>query len=219
MNRNLIALFAGACLLAACSKSNNYSSVVPVNPGATTPTTPPVTTVDSPVVPPVISPAYITYLIKKGNNYCEGNAYPIGTFKKVRFKAIFDSSCIYTNVIANNQYDINKLFGFSDSATHHQQNSARFGWNWEGGKMHIHAYCYVHAQRQYKELGTVPLNAAQDFQIEVLPGKYVFTLNGKADTMNRGSLQTEAIGYKLYPYFGGDEPAPHDVRIKLLELQ
>jgi hypothetical protein len=28
-------------------------------------------------------------------------------------------------------------------------------------------------------------------------------------------MDTIAAGYKLVPYFGGDEPAPHDMQIKV----
>lgn len=162
---------------------------------------------------------FTTYLIKAGKNYCEGNSYPLSSIKSLRFKAIFDSSCIYTNVNPVNQADINKLYGFADSNVFHQINSARFGWNWMNGAMHIHAYCYVSTVRMYKELGTVPLNTEVDCSIDVVPGNYIFTLNGKRDTMLRASQDTVAVGYKLYPYFGGDETAPHDVRIMIKELQ
>jgi len=162
---------------------------------------------------------FTTYLIKAGKNYCEGNSYPPTSLKSLKFKVIFDSSCVYTNVDPVNQADINKLYGFADSNVFHQINSARFGWNWMNGVMHIHAYCYVSTVRMYKELGTVPLNREVDCAIDVLPGRYIFTLNGKRDTMLRSSQDTVAVGYKLYPYFGGDETAPHDVRIKIREMK
>ncbi|HRO42041.1 MAG TPA: hypothetical protein PL009_04370 [Flavipsychrobacter sp.] len=161
---------------------------------------------------------FITYLIRAGNNFCDNNSYPTAALTSLKFKALFDSSCIYATVDPNNQADINKLYGFADSNTFHQTNSARFGWNWMNGEMHIHAYCYVSTVRMYKELGTVPLNTEIDCRLDVLPGKYIFTLNGKSDTMLRASQEVVAKGYKLYPYFGGDEPAPHDIKIKVKEI-
>lgn len=170
------------------------------------------------VSPVVIQDSFKTYFIKQGNNYCDNNDYALTQYTFMHFRAILDSSCIYTTVDPNNQADINKLFGFADCASHHQTNSARFGWNWENGAMHIHAYCYAGTVRSYKELGTVALGKAFDCKLYVLPDKYIFELEGKKDTMMRGCPDNTAIGYKLLPYFGGDEPAPHDVRVKIREM-
>jgi predicted small lipoprotein YifL len=166
----------------------------------------------------VVSDSFISYLIKKGNNYCENNAYASTAYTSIHFRAILDSSCIYTTQDPANQEDINKLYGFADCSSFHQSNSARFGWDWYQGQMHIHAYCYDNTVRSYKELGTVPLNQAFDCVLTVLPGKYIFTLNGKSDTMSRGCTDVIANGYKLLPYFGGDEPCPHDLRVKIREM-
>lgn len=182
-------------------------------------TQPPTNSTDTSDADTVVTDTFITYLILRGNNYCEGNSYPIYLQSSLRFKAIFDSSCIYTNADPINQADINKLYGFSDCQTLHHANSARFGWNWMNGKLHIHAYCYVDSVRQYKELGVVDLNKEIDCSIDLLPGKYVFTLNGKKDTMERHCSDTTAYGVKLFPYFGGDEPAPQDVRIRIKEVK
>lgn len=166
----------------------------------------------------IIQDSFKTYNIKNGNNYCDNNDYALSQYTFLHFRAILDSSCIYSTVDPTNQADINKLFGFADCASHHQTNSARFGWNWENGAMHIHAYCYAGTVRSYKELGTVALNKAFDCKLYVLPDKYIFELDGKKDTMTRGCADNTAIGYKLLPYFGGNEPAPHDVRVKIREM-
>lgn len=162
--------------------------------------------------------SFKTYIIRKSNNYCDNNDYALTQYTFLHFRAILDSSCIYATVDPTNQADINKLFGFADCASHHQTNSARFGWNWENGVMHIHAYCYAGTLRNYKELGTVALNKAFDCKLYVLPDKYIFELEGKKDTMTRGCTDNAAIGYKLLPYFGGNEPAPQDVRVKIREM-
>jgi len=36
--------------------------------------------------------------------------------------------------------------------------------------------------------------------------------------MSRASTTTEAEGYKLFPYFGGDESAPHTISIWMQEF-
>lgn len=163
---------------------------------------------------------FVSYLILAGQNFCVGNIYPVDTFYGMRFQAIFDSSCIYANADPSNQADINKLMGFSDSASHHQQNSARFGWNWQNGALRVYAYCYRSGVRQSYELGTVSLNEPHEFNIELRAGQYFFSVDNKYFTlMERAAQEPYAYGYKLLPYFGGDEPAPHDVRIQVRELK
>lgn len=161
--------------------------------------------------------SYKTYIIKKGNNYSDGNAVSLGSRSFLRFKAILDSSCIYQTVLPANQEDINKLFGFSDCMSHHHTNSARFGWNWDNGALRIHAYCYADGKRAYKEIGTVKVNEEFDCSLTLQPKKYIFSLNGKTVEMDRGCDNDKATGYKLYPYFGGNEPAPQDIYIKIKE--
>lgn len=213
----VLALFL--CAFGACKKTENTPT--PPNDGNQTDTAllgAPVGKNISGEDPGFEFAPFITYLIRAGNNYCDNNVYTPLTTKGLKFKVIFDSSCIYTTVDPNNQADINKLYGFADNNSLHQANSARFGWNWMNGQMYLHAYCYVNTVRMYKELGTVALNKEVECALDVLPGKYIFTVNGKRDTMMRESMDTVAVGYKLLPYFGGDEPAPHDIRIQIKEL-
>ena len=46
---------------------------------------------------------------------------------------------------------------------------------------------------------------------------YLFSVEEKSVTLPRLSTTAMAKGYRLYPYFGGDETAPHDVRIWIKE--
>jgi hypothetical protein len=42
-------------------------------------------------------------------------------------------------------------------------------------------------------------------------------VNDKTTAMPRTSKAAVAKGYKLFPYFGGDETAPHDINIWVKE--
>jgi len=136
-----------------------------------------------------------------------------------KFQAKFDSSAVYESLDRENQYDINKLYGFADNNAQHQQYSARFGWNWYDGTLHIHAYTYNAGQVAYKEITTVPVGAIIDYSIEVTATEYIFTVNGATQKMPRLSATAKATGYQLYPYFGGNETAPHDVNIWIKETK
>ncbi len=162
---------------------------------------------------------FTVYNIQKDKNYCDNNDYPIlREVEQLNFLVVFDSSCIYTNVLPENQADINKLMGFSDCETHHQTNSARFGWNWMDGKLYLYAYCYRDKNRIYKNLGPVALYTKHHLRLSVTDYNYIFEVNGKTDTMPRHCSGNSIYGYQLLPYFGGDEPAPHDICIRIKYL-
>ncbi|MGI8584585.1 MAG: hypothetical protein ACR2KX_20540 [Chitinophagaceae bacterium] len=42
-------------------------------------------------------------------------------------------------------------------------------------------------------------------------------MNGFTDSLLRTSTTVKANGFKLYPYFGGDETAPHNIYIWIKE--
>jgi len=161
---------------------------------------------------------FVTYTIKAGSHEVENNSNALFTSSSLRFQAIFDSSCIYRTVVPENQNDINKLMGFSDCSSQHQTNSARFGWNWRDNALRIYAYNYVDGQRQEKELGTVELGKTTSFSMKTSGNSYTFTFNGIETTMPRQCSGGTGVSYKLLPYFGGNEPAPHEIKIKIRTL-
>jgi hypothetical protein len=162
---------------------------------------------------------FTEYVIEAGANYTTANGYkPISNRKEMHFLALLDSNCIYTSANPANQGDINKLYGFSDCNSTHQESSARVGWNWNGHAFDLYAYCYVNSNRQSKLLGSVQPMQQLDLSIRITENKYIFLINGKEGTMDR-ECSTESIeGYQLYPYFGGDEPAPHRMTVYIKEL-
>ena len=135
----------------------------------------------------------------------------------LQFVAIFDDSAMYETQTLENQHDINKLYGFSDCTSQHHRNSARFGWRWYNDRLEILAYTYVHGERQSRFMGTVTLNEPHAYGIALAGGEYVFTLDGTVARMPRGCDGNGGIKYMLWPYFGGDETAPHDIRILVSE--
>ena len=166
----------------------------------------------------IVSTTFIKYTIKKGENYSDASSYAATSYSELNFIAKFDSSAIYSNVIAENQYDINKLYGFADNNSTHQQFSARIGWRWSDKALRLFGYVYNDGIRSSKELGIVAIGTENSCSIKVNAKTYVFSLNGKIDSLSRTSTTAKAIGYKLYPYFGGDETAPHMINIWIKEL-
>lgn len=159
----------------------------------------------------------IEYKIKKGEQYSEGTLYKQVELSALRFTVRFDSSSIYQTASQNNQYDINKLYGFSDNNEFHHQYSARFGWRWSDNALRLFAYVYNNGVRQSEEIGIIPIGKDVNCSIEADGTQYIFKLNDIKKTLPRLSTTPKAKGYMLYPYFGGDEYAPHDIRIWIMD--
>lgn len=175
--------------------------------------------VDNTVISDTSPTAFTLYSIKKGQQYCDQSTFFPVEYAELKFVVKFDSSAIYNSIDANNQYDINKLYGFSDNDSLHQVYSARFGWRWSDKALRIFAYVYNKGVRNSKELGTVAIGAENDCSIKVTGGHYIFSLNNHSDTLLRSATTHKGRGYRLYPYFGGDELAPHDITILIKEIK
>lgn len=161
---------------------------------------------------------FVKYTIQQGNHYCDGNTFRQIKLTEMKFAARFDSTAIYQTVSAENQYDINKLYGFADNNAHHQQYSARFGWRWSDGALRLFAYIYNAGQLASKELTTVPIGANITCSIKVTSANYLFIVNDVTTQLPRMATTETAEGYQLYPYFGGDEAAPHQINIWIKNL-
>lgn len=176
------------------------------------------TAAKAPNVSSTASNQFTPYTILKGQQYCDKSTYQAVKYEQLSFVVKFDSSAIYQTIRKDNQGDINKLFGFSDNNAQHQQYSARFGWRWSNNALRLFAYTYNNSVRSWKELGTIDIGTENSCSIKVSDSTYIFTLNGKSATMPRESKTVKAEGYKLFPYFGGDEMAPHTITIQIKEL-
>lgn len=144
--------------------------------------------------------------------------YESAELESLKFKALFDSSAIYQSTEAVNQAEINKLYGLSDCNSYHHTNSARFGWRWYENKLEIWAYCFENGVSSASFVDTVALNQFYQYSIRFAKNKYVFELNNKVVEMPR-LCEEKALGYKLFPYFGGEEAAPKDISIWIEEVQ
>jgi hypothetical protein len=160
---------------------------------------------------------FVDHYIAKGQNNSNKNGYKSITLSQMNFIAKFDNSAMYQTVIANNQLDINKLYGFSDNNQDHHTNSARIGWRWYNNELQLFAYVYNNAVESDKFITSVPLNQEIPCSIKVDGANYILTANGVQVTMPRASTTEQAVGYQLYPYFGGDEVAPQDIHIFIKE--
>lgn len=131
-------------------------------------------------------------------------------------KVIFDDSAEYTLEVTSDQGDINKLVGFSDCTQHHQSESGRIGWRWFNDELQILAYTYLEGNLSFELMGAVPLNTEVDISIRIVGDTYQYSGEGlQSVTMQRSSTCESGENYWLWPYFGGNQTAPHAVKIQL----
>ncbi len=188
-------------LLSACNKSSLTTDAVIPEKGPTS-----------------ANPQFVQYLIRQGNQYCDQNLYTQVSVDEMKFVVKFDSSAIYQTINSANQVDINKLYGFADNNMDHHQYSARFGWRWKSNQLQIFAYIYNNGVMSFQQLGDIAIGTENTCSIKVLQGYYVFTLNNVSFSIPRASTTTKGVGYKLYPFFGGTETTPHDIKIWIKDL-
>lgn len=171
--------------------------------------------------------SYKTYTIKKGEHSASGFNFGLTFKNRIKFRACFTESCLY-DLKNKNNYDINKLYGFSTSYFHHKQ-SARVGWRCvDGENIELLTYSYNDSNRALEDsdlLGEVKPD--QWFTCEIIDMEdhyeYRFSLDGteeKRTIINKDLKQKDwfLFHYILYPYFGGDERAPHDIQLYLKRL-
>ncbi len=157
---------------------------------------------------------YEIYHIRKGQHFSTRKIMSLQT-SGISFNARFDQSAIYTTKTSENQFDINKLMGFSDCNSMHHDNSARFGWRWANDQLEIFAYVYTNGQRITEKLGAANIGESHYYQILVQDDHYAFTFGETTKKIPRGKTCSGGFYYMLFPYFGGDEPAPQDISIMI----
>ena len=163
----------------------------------------------------------MVFTIAKDQHYCDRGLYRFFKFlnrkNKLEYNVTFDESCQYT-LPEKDQADINKLFGFSLGLDHHTH-SARFGWAWHQDRLKLFAYLYIEGIRKSFFITNLKINVEYKLSIEIIDFNYILKVREVGgNPLFRTSIRTTrpfAIGYKLWPYFGGNNPAPHDIRIKL----
>ena len=164
------------------------------------------------------TPVYTKYTIYKGQHYCDKTVVQSFSDQAMSFKVIFDSTAIYTTLDPINQGDINKLFGFTEGVDNHI-NSARIGWSWNEKALRLYAYSYADGIRSFKEITTVTIGTVITCKISISEKQYLFEVDGKIASLPR-AIEGPAIGgYRQYPYFGGDEVAPGNTYIYIMDMK
>ena len=138
---------------------------------------------------------------------------------KINFQFILDESAYYETEIPENQDDINKIYGVSDFGVRHQKHSIRLGWKYVHGNLEL---CWlrheqgVHSSGKIKNIEPYVIYNAI---IDIKTFYYVIVIDNDTTLVRRRPEGNWGLirRYYLYPYFGGNEYAPHDITIKIKE--
>ena len=155
---------------------------------------------------------YEVFVIKQGHHESFSGLIPLKD-SILNFKAIFDSSAIYSITDTTNVTDVNKLFGMTDCGVANHFNSARIGWRWFRDSLQLFAYVYANGNRSITYMTSVRIGKEIPCSITATKDKYIFWANNVSLVMKRECYNNER--FLLYPFFGGDERAPHQITIKV----
>lgn len=178
-----------------------------------------------------------TYTIPAGQQHMKNRVPGIFVGKSMRRRVKFNKSAIYKSIDPVNQWDVNKLFGFTDGfltkydgkkKEYRFANSARFGWDYRDGLLRLYAYVYVNGERTVKELSVIHFDKEYECTIAPIGKEYVFAIRpidpaedepaATVDHVPRGAKASVVWGFYLFFFFGGNELAPHDITVQMETL-
>lgn len=157
------------------------------------------------------------YVIPKGAHYARGLNFRPHFGRSMSFLATLTPSCVHP-ARNSDDFDISKVAGFSGILT--WRNSIRLGWRISRkpddlGPLEV--WAYFHVRGKHHEV----------YLANVMPGHPVrcnLYDEGKAyrvEIVTCGRLRAARIekpwtfpaGFRMFPYFGGNNTAPQDIRI------
>lgn len=159
------------------------------------------------------------YKIRKGNHYSFHLPSPyFGLKKNFVLKVLFNESCKY-NLVDVDQFDLNKLWGVSFG--NHLKNSIRIGWryNIKSDKIELGAYIHENGIIGCRWIGELETGIKYDIDFDLTKVGFGVAISYTPAHFEYKEFDFNypktKIGYYLFPYFGGNKTAPHDIKIKL----
>ncbi len=165
----------------------------------------------------------MVYKIPRGKHSAEGLHFGLTFKREIKFKASFAESCLY-HFGDTDDYDVNKLFGYSVVWYHHHKQSARFGWRCLNGvDIEILTYTYNEGERQQPQL-LHAIRPNQEFigSIYDHPNYFLFEMDISGihvSKMIEKKKTSIPLRYYLYPYFGGNKLCPYDMFINVEKIK
>ena len=170
-----------------------------------------------------------SYNIKKNKHYSSfrlERLIPYVGRKTLKWKFCFDADCNYYKDVleitdfkraTQLQTQINKLCGVSFGM--HHRNSIRIGWTAsdQHNLITLFVYWYDKGVRGQRELCNIIANKHYIVTMDMRLNDIVIKVDDNRNVYGTETIQIKRkwFGYYLFPYFGGKEPAPHNMTVYL----
>lgn len=162
-------------------------------------------------------PEFELFTIRKGQHHST-HQFRLWSRNTLSYYAKFDQSARYESAEIQSLWETNKLLGFSDCVSKYQINMARFGWRWADDHIEIYVHASVDGQVLIQKIGETCINKHDFYQIKIREDEFEFIFNNQSLQIPRRSDEVSPEYYLLYPYFGVDHKAPHDIHIEIKML-
>lgn len=160
--------------------------------------------------------------------------------KEQSYKVNFSKECLYS--MLNWENDWNKLCGWSygllpvkwevgfssspdfrlfgvDYVWAHHYNSIRVCWRAKEDKIEFCIYTYENGIRKTTTKAIyLDVEADKIFELKLYEGDNCLRLRLDLEDLYFSFKTKPSIGYRLFPVFGGNDPTPHEMNIKLERL-
>ncbi len=157
-----------------------------------------------------------TYTIPEGK-HSSGTFFNHPDNSRIIFDFMLDESAVYQTEVPENQDDVNKIYGMSDFGRIHQKYSIRLGWRYIDGQIELCWLRHEEGRHSSATIRTIEADEIYNAVINITTFYYQIVIDGDTTLVRRrpegywGTVRR----YYLYPYFGGNEYAPHDITIKI----
>jgi hypothetical protein len=159
------------------------------------------------------------FTIPKGQHYGWPFRFALWWNRKVfTRKVIFANNCRY-ELPGDDQLDTNKLFGIGYFPGFHHKDSARFGWRYlrGSGKMEVMAYCYDRGKRIIESVASIEVGQVYRLKLNIMENEYLFSVEESGGKIIGQTIiarrHSKKLQYGLWPFFGGNQTAPHYMTI------
>ena len=142
--------------------------------------------------------------------------------REISATVTFDSSCIY-DLKGGDQDDWNKVIGLGFvgskdqtlGAAPHQVDGARVGWRWnlQRQRIELGAYVYVEGKINSFKVAEVAINQPTKLIIKIDYDRKLYQVIGGPTIP---FTHEKTFAYETGLYFGGNQVAPHNIRVKIV---
>ena len=158
------------------------------------------------------------FTIEKGQHRSSG-LFKTTKSQILQFDVMFDSSAVYT-VNSQDQADVNKLLGLSDHKQYHMDNSIRLGWRYYNNKLELLWFKHQDGEFSFGHIKYIETDVEYSCCIQISPDEYTLFVDDSHVIVPRikSKYCYKSMNYRryfLWPYFGGNCVAPHDIKIKI----